>query len=268
MKKLILIFLLIPSLCFGFVQGKDLLNIGDIPEFGVPAVGWSILPQQSFIQVFWQFEEASGTLYDQTTNDYDLIAGNASTYHATGIVDYATSWNGTSNYMIHNNCNLLSGWDEMTAMFWLKTPASVDTTTQKPITLLDSAGHYALLFYKHTDNKFRFYVSTADSDYRDILAANVVSANTWYCIILRYKRNTTNGFNVLINNIPETDIENTGDYPLDTTGDTFTVGRMANTAESYWEGLIDEGIIWNKYLTDEECSEVYTNTYKAYYRYR
>ena len=217
------------------------------------------LPQEANIQAFWQFEEASGDFVDQM-GSYDLTAGNAPTYGATGIVGDCGDYNGTSDYMLHDNCDLFNAWEALTVMMWFQTPASMPGADNAFLMRLEANNfQYAIgIFVDCQDDKLYTRTRTSNETH-GLVSDDALGVNTWYCIITRYERNVADSINNILNDVDQAETASPGDYATDATGnEAITIGARDNPDE-YWDGLIDEIVIWDVYLSDSDCTDLYAS---------
>jgi len=107
------------------------------------------------------------------------------------------------------------------------------------------------LFYNASTNKLNISGAWTDND------PTVLAATTWYNVIYRYNGIPSTGNNAgfvingtLINN------KSNAVWNGNTTG-TTRIGR--NSGGGTWDGYLDEISIYDKYLTDAECIELYNS---------
>jgi hypothetical protein len=70
----------------------------------------------------WHMKETSGTRYDSTANDADVAANGGVTYSASGMIDGATAFDGSSGYL-NSAKKVMNG--NGTISTWVKMPASL-----------------------------------------------------------------------------------------------------------------------------------------------
>ena len=276
MKKLIILFLFIPSICFGgryyetlfatrFDSEFDVGNYGDSTTLHNANVKlkYSTLPQANSIKAFWQMEEESGNVQDISGNGHhSTIIYGTPDYLQTGIIDYAVNFTANSSEYFS-----VPDHDDLTPK--LATGFSVSAWI-KP----NTTGNAGIVSKYYPNMEWTFCLNSTDaviwlirntgggSNYRGRFTADgkIVSGN-WYHIVGTYAVNGTTcaAFKIYINGVQEDKTDYTaGSFtePWNTT-DVLTIGVTEGT--SYFDGIIDEPIIWQKELTPEEVSTLYAS---------
>ena len=84
-----------------------------------------------------------------------------------------------------------------------------------------------------------------------------MNANQWYLVTVAV--NSTSGSLIYINGR----FENSSNFTIQpNTGAPFTIGASSNSvlSNSYFSGIIDEVMVWNRTLTAQEISDIYNMT--------
>ena len=197
----------------------------------------------------WHFDEGSGTTaYDSSGNDRD-----GTIYGATwidGKFGKALNFDGTDDYVSDgSNINV----NALSVECWVN-PAEwnyYDRIVQRANG--DGKG-FALRISPY--NSFMFQVKQYSTDF-NIKYTSGLAANTWYHVVGTWDGNTANQPKIYVNadEGADTFTDNAGDGG----GTILEIGRRANAAQNYFNGIIDEVRIYNRALTPEEVSDLYNN---------
>jgi hypothetical protein len=220
---------------------------------------YNALPQLSYIQGFWRFED---NFTDLSTNGYTLTETSGTIPFVTGKIGKAADFEeGDTEYLTIANasCANLRITGNLTISAWIKAESFPDDyCTIVAKYSLNSKRAYMLTLYDTgtgTD-KIRFNVSNNGTDFNYIVGGTTLSAGSWYHVCGVYDGTNIyvylNGSSDAIPVSHATGINN-ADTP-------FNVGcRLdgADAVERYFDGLIDEVIIWNTALTANEVKDVY-----------
>jgi len=201
------------------------------------------------LEASWHFDEGSGTTaYDSSGNDRD-----GTIYGATwidGKFGKALNFDGTDDYVSDgSNINV----NALSVECWVN-PAEwnyYDRIVQRANG--DGKG-FALRISPY--NSFMFQVKQYSTDF-NIKYTSGLAANTWYHVVGTWDGNTANQPKIYVNadEGADTFTDNAGDGG----GTILEIGRRANAAQNYFNGIIDEVRIYNRALTPEEVSDLYNN---------
>jgi len=228
------------------------------------------LPQKNNVQAFWQTEELNPPLYDQTSNHYDFTNSSCMfLYQQNGIIDKCVLDQGSTYVSAEGPgqtpCSLFENRDEFTFSSWIyMTNGDVSGCLIAQYSVFSSILIYFGTIPNTTVNAFDYAVTTSDGTQYEIVSSETFPLNTWYCIFLRFKRNGT--MDIRVNNTTLGGAINIGDYSTSTAfadfypyGNFTLGGSVDNSIVAPWYGKIDETIVWDKYLTDEECDLIYSS---------
>jgi len=198
---------------------------------------------------YWALEEASGTIYDATTNNCDST-GQSVTYGSTGILNDCLSFNGSSNYVRFGNvCQPTSA---LSISVWVKCGAFAEEKW-----VVENAGYdtgycgYRLTI--STANGWTYMLSNNDNMLDQYVSFANMHDNNWHHLCFTWAGGTTYYY---------------------TDGSKTAGGSWANTliytsptglgfgqndlfGGNFYSGLIDEVGIWSRALTDAEVAFLY-----------
>tara|TARA_R110000744_G_C19317064_1_gene557265 strand:+ start:479 stop:1231 length:753 start_codon:yes stop_codon:yes gene_type:complete len=163
---------------------------------------------------------------------------------------YSMYFNGIDQFLNGSATPLLGnlGTGDWSISFWFKAD-NISTGGNQRILSLGTGGTLHTQIYITTTGTLQ--VSGPWSDGYNFSALS----NTWYHVI--YRVNTASASQNVGYVINGTDINNKNESittTFDTTGNAY-IGR--NSGSFGFEGNIDEFSIWNKYLTNADCIEIY-----------
>ena len=221
---------------------------------------YSNLPKKSNIQGFWRLEETSGTRYDLSTNKNNLTDNNTVGYAIGKIGNAADFELSNSEYLSITDANQ-TGLDitgEITIACWIK-PESVGTQNSVVNKWDYSNNNRAYkLFIDSSGNKVFGELSSNGLNYTYAASAdNVISAGTWAHISFTLNQ-TTDKIQVYVNGSASGSAVSFTENIYNSNA-PFIIGCQLNkgTPTRFFDGLIDEVIIWNTCLTADEVAEVY-----------
>jgi len=197
----------------------------------------------------WLFRNA--TRDDSPQNNHVTIHG--ATHTIEGRIGKGYSFDGSNDYI--NTSVSIFGWNEITYTAWIKTPESSiegivcsrDGDWQLNGINIDSSGRARIDI--RTDNPSDPYSSATDT-------TGVVDDNKWHFIVGTY-----NGtyISIYVDGVLKATTDQTGN--LNTT-DVIKIGWDDLSGTRYFNGIIDEVMIFNRSLTAEEIQEYYDYTSK------
>ena len=202
---------------------------------------------------WWPF---NGNANDESGNGNNgTVNGAALTSDRFGNVGKAYSFDGTSNYIAVNLLNAinttnvngltLSGWTNMT---------SLTNQPQSIIFMVDSLDNGFNTGYDYTSTKL--YGQAGDVGVPAsffISSLNTVVTNNWYNVVMTCDFNT-NTSKLFINGVLQSQSSVTLITPLLT---KFFIGSAYNQVW-YQNGKLDDIGIWNRALTQQEITDLYT----------
>ncbi|PJA00382.1 hypothetical protein COX75_02555 [bacterium (Candidatus Gribaldobacteria) CG_4_10_14_0_2_um_filter_33_15] len=217
------------------------------------------LPQDSNIVGFYQLEEGDGTNVVDQKGTNNLVGTGGITYQQSGKVDYCFDFDGSTGFSYKDSgVSGIGGSSGFTISVWVKRDAINDYYA---IWYLGTAGvqsHYLQFF---NNNTIHFVIDAGASGYRRKITTNSFSDTAnWYHIVAVYN---AGDIKIYVNGTEEpgtTDRAYTGNVPV--INDHL---RIANRYQSgginnyFFNGKIDELILWNTALTPDKVSTLYTN---------
>ena len=209
---------------------------------------------------YWNFDEGSGTVANDTSgsgnngaiNGASWVAGKAcpvaSSCSATGVGGGGLSFDGSSNYInILDNASLDALTTNFTLTAWIKTnkigyQSIYDSGTQTNRWKVGLDIGNRMVFTK---------IGIADYD----TDPNILNTNTWYFVT--FVKNGDSGTNLTFyRNGSVIDTASVG--TVATPSGTKQIGRDGTT--SYMGGLLDEVRVYNRALSVQEILDVYNDT--------
>jgi hypothetical protein len=197
---------------------------------------------------YYDFEEASGDLLDQTDNNYDgTIVGSNTTRQQTGIINYCYSFNGgTDGDYIEIGANIITG-TPFTVSMWVYSDPGTD---QRTIISGDDANAFTLNL--EADDRFRVRrsggtPSTGETD--------PIAESEWEHLVFTWASN--NDYELWVNGVSGYSASGM-DATLVWTSDE-RIGANHNGNQFEWDGYLDEIGIWSRVLTDDEIAELYNS---------
>ncbi|MHC4498219.1 MAG: LamG domain-containing protein, partial [Planctomycetota bacterium] len=217
---------------------------------GVLVLCGSVLAQGSGLITHWKFDEGSGTTATDSAGDNNgTIGGNPS--WVTSIIGSALGFDGTGDYVDCGSDISLDITDAITIGAWVKRPNFVTDgmIAGKTNGDLRSAG-YGLFSY--TDGlAFNFYSGTWP--WRKTMPRVAIPASEWHHVV-----GTFDGNNAYL----YVDGEQSASLAYDgtiaaATGYSFHISFWRPELPAYFNGTIDEVVIFNRALSAEEIQQLY-----------
>jgi len=212
----------------------------------------------------WHFNVDEDPTLDETDNDNDGDVVGA-TWTSSGKFGGAFDFDGSDDYIEAPHDSSLSGFTEFTATFWMRQN---DITRRQAILYKWGGGGpqgwfidgpsfpgYDIGFFAY--DGINPYVEWR-TDYNPI-------AGSWYHIAVVWKANEHAQF--YVNGEPVTTLytpPSTISQIYDNVGAPFLIGKCPYDSNRYFNGIIDEVVIYNKALTEEEIRNQYFGEYKVY----
>lgn len=209
---------------------------------------------------------------DNTPNDalgnYNGTLVNGATY-GTGIINNGFSFDGVNNY-VNLGDNLDIRLDSWTYNFWI----NMDTINRNNsiLTKSDSGNNWERWWYRvNTSNQLEFHLQNGTNNATNrkyFRSTQTLSTSTWYMVTVVLDR--TDKAYMYINGTPETIISTDGNgtsitnelsswsaYDFNRTFNSC-IGAFSNISNPF-DGIIDEGGIWNRVLTASEVTQLYNS---------
>jgi len=228
------------------------------------------LPKKSNIKGFWKLNELSGTRYDETTNNNNLT-DNATVLYAAGKIGNAADFElATSEYLSITDA-AQTGLDitgEITICAWVKLEST--GIAQAVACKFSSADNKrAYLLYIPSGNTLNFYLSPDGTTTGAVIATSTdtLSAATWYHVACTLNQ-TTDKVQTYINGLANGSAFNYTTNIYDN-AKKFIIGACDESTgvTTFFDGLIDEAIVWNKCLTAAEVLQVKNISNYSYGRF-
>ena len=163
----------------------------------------------------------------------------------------SASFDGTEDYVsVNDDSSLELGSNNFTFSIWVNTDVldgNFDTIFYKDRNGLDERS-YGL--YKWNTDNFWFGISSDGSSFSSISSSTPLSINTWYHIAVTRRNNNVSMY---VNGIYEDSMVFAGSAYDNS--NLLLIGD--DSSNDYFDGLIDEIIIYNKSLTAEEINSTY-----------
>ena len=216
------------------------------------------LPQSANVQAFWKFEEASGIIYDETTNDNDG-SYNGALYQQTGKVDYGLGLDGDNDKVSVNDSASFDGIiasGKISISIWVKFN---NLTGGRFVDKRDDGNNKRQWGFGYDATNVNF-ITNDDGTAGGWLGVSFplsgnITTGVWYNIM-----GVNDGTNVklYLNGIEKgTDTGNAtifdGNAPI---GIGAYIGDGSENSSNL-NATIDEAIIWDKDLTPTEVEDVY-----------
>ena len=245
-------------------MGAALCGRGDI-EMALTNPKYNALPQLANIQGFWRLEETSGTRYDETDNNNDLTP-NTTIGYGTGKIGNAVDLEASSSNRLVISDAAQTGLDitgNMSASVWIKGESiSSSNTIFSKFKLITNGYSYMLRLY---NGKINGLLSGDGDNSTQITGGTTLSTGTFYHIFFIYDGSKV--YLYLNNSSDATPVSySSGIY---NSSIDFSVGCYfsdAGTGVGFFDGLVDELIIWNTALTEAERTRVYKITEESMYK--
>ena len=171
---------------------------------------------------------------------------------------YSTNFIPASNQFLQLSSTPLlgtSGTGAWTVSVWIYM--NNIPTTNRRICDINSGGSSTpadrfVLFYKASTNLLNVSGAWTDN------SAFPIAATTWYNVIYSYDGNAATAANArFVINGTNIDTKSNATWNQNNITGTSFIGK--NAVGGYWDGVLDEFSIWDKYLTDAECIELYNS---------
>jgi hypothetical protein len=201
---------------------------------------------------YWKLDESSGTL-DDAHGSNDGTSSNL-TYSATGKINTAVSFNGSSSYIgFGNPTNLrLTTAGAISCWVYAADTAGPDVFINKWDNGTTARNGYAMYTY---DGYVTGHVGSASSD---VFVSAAINANTWYHVVVTWNASTIYIYR------DGSFVQSKTSVAASSALNDLEFGRDGD-ANSYYQGRLDEVAIYNRLLTSDEVTTLYNSgSGKAY----
>lgn len=220
-----------------------------MPELSALSLG-----SDASLEGYWKFESG---VTDSSGNSNNLTANNSPTY-VSGLfgscIDFESG--SSQNASIADNASL-SITGDLSISVWLQW----ESLTGGEMTILgkyQAAPNSDYLFlWNDTGDNFQFYVS---ADGTSVTSANVSFTPTtgiWYHVALTYDASAGTA-DVYVNGVVKGSMSSLATSIHDGSG-VFRIGAYNSTAQSFWDGKMDDAAIFSRLLTSMEISSIYAS---------
>lgn len=203
---------------------------------------------------YWPFDEGTSTLaYDYAGNNATgswkgTATGTFGYYSAGKIGPYAGAFDGISTFMSSSGTvssfNLATG---MTMVAWVKLNAN--STDEKIISKRPS---YVLAVYSNNVPETEIFINAVSYDTRSAGGGTVLANGVWYQVAGTYDGATLKTY---VNGALDRQLAVSGS--MDSVTFPLTIGKTADSAANYFNGLIDDARVYNRALSAAEIAALY-----------
>ena len=229
--------------------GDDLINYSASYSWGMEDIdpNYPIEGQVSY----WKLNDANGVVA------VDSVGSNHGTVHSAtwtnGILDAALDFDGSNDYVeVYNNASLEPGDGILTVSAWIKADYLASNDDNQIVSKWHNGGY--ILYYDCYDRKLYFAVKDS-SDIRRDVGVPFSDTNNWHHVC-----GVNNGTNVSIFiDGNETIGDVISGYTVNS--ESLYIGCYDGYG-GYFNGKIDDVIIYNRALSTEEIQQMYQEGFK------
>ena len=203
---------------------------------------------------YWTFEEGSSSVaYDYSGNNatgsWNGTATGTFGYYAGGkIGNYAGAFDGVSTFTsISSGSSAFNLTNAVTMVAWVKM-----TTGGADEKVISKRPSYVLTVFNTNIPETEVFISTASNDDRGVAGGTTMATGTWYQVAGTYDGTTIKTY---VNGVLDRQLAASGN--MDTVTYPLTLGRSADTAVAYWNGLIDDARVYNRVLSAAEIAALF-----------
>lgn len=204
----------------------------------------------SDLQDWWPMENGSGTsVTDRGPGGHTgTITGATWT---TGVLGSCLLFNGTSNFV-----DFSTGFRPAFNQAWSASCWVFDTSvdgTQRAILTNDVGGAGMGLFVNITTNKPLVFFGTNNSNFKEAIAPNAITANAWHFVVGTWDGSST--LTCYLDSIGHSNDLVTGTITAITyAGDLFLGNHTGSGGNEFWGGKIDDVQTYNHAMTQSEIN--------------
>jgi len=203
------------------------------------------------------------------------LADSLGNYDGTGVnpanITYPASMTGFGQCMdltpnSYSNIGSVSQWgsNSFSISCWINSNVNPSGAYYSVFTA-DNAGSIGFALFTHpgTSGRLRLEIGTNGVDWRNVYSTNPLSLGTWYHVVIVVDR-STNSAQMYIDGVLQSYVGDTGTAAgsLSVVGTIPTKANYWGASDSatltYWDGKIDDGVLWNRALTSAEVTSIYT----------
>ena len=195
-------------------------------------------------------------------------------YNGTGAnpgnITYPSSMTGFGQCMdlapnSYSNIGSVSQWGSgsFSISCWINSDAAPSGANYS-VFAADNSGSIGFALFTHSgySGRLRLEIGTNGADWRNIWSTNPLVASQWYHVVIVVDR-ATNSAQMYIDGTLQSYVQDTGTAAgsLSVVGTIPTKanywGASDNSGLTYWDGKIDDGVLWNRALTSAEVTQIY-----------
>lgn len=203
---------------------------------------------------YWPLDEgANGVAYDYSgtnaTGSWSGTQAGTSGYYSGGLIgSYAGTFNGSNDYVTNSANNaIFTLTTGVTMVAWVKLSGlGVD---QKVISKRPS---YVLTVYNNNIPETEIFIGGVSYDTRSASGGTTLTTGQWYQLAGTYDGSTLKTY---VNGVLDRQISVSGS--MDATAFPITIGKTADSAANYFNGLIDDARVYNRALSAAEIAALY-----------
>jgi len=226
-------------------------------EFYTPQAAPPSFPTTG-LEAYWNMDEVSGTVTDQTSNSNDLPTNSGVTYGATGIINDCVSIN-SSGYLQGTSDTIGTAVFSISA--WFKTP-TVGAGTAAYIFDISNAPSDTAGYYMFVSPGGNITLRVLESGGADGIttSSNGFDDDNWHHLVVTHSGGT---FPSAVNFYIDASLSGTtgsgSRTPTSNVGATYKVGGWKEFAQWSINGKLDEMGIWSTVLSAEDVSILFNN---------
>lgn len=199
----------------------------------------------------WDFNEITGNrAYNNADYDNDGIIYGAN--RAEGIEGNALVFDGIDDYVGLSDCDKIKPTNAFTLAAWIKVGSNASTNYIFSDKYKGGTGK-GILLRVHDSGRLIFWCGSG-TDIGVLTSSTVLNTNTWYHIVASWN-NSNKEMSLWINGVKDdlTKVQNgIITYEADA---TTSIGRWEDNG--YFNGMIDQFILWKRALSPDEIGELY-----------
>jgi hypothetical protein len=204
----------------------------------------------------WNFNKGTGTVaYDATGyNNGTLMNGVSWTDGVQGLTGKALYFDGLDDYVEASG----SGYSlesALTISAWVNINVYPDVAAVG----VGQRGANKWIFIR-TDGKAGFNVQSPAAPHLNFRSANPLSTGTWYHIVGTFYQDGSNMIGKLYINGVLNNSQTVTNTPYNTKGNSIRMGTTIHNLADYFNGTIDEVLIYNRALTAMEIQKHYAES--------
>lgn len=214
----------------------------------VYATNWC---EDADIEGCWTFEEASGNIEDQSTNNIDGTVSGCS-YRSTGKFTYGLSFDGSNDYVNFGDVTFLDGKDDATFVIWLKT-ASDFSSLGKAVSVFRKDGSWTPIQYNNSESKWKAHLWTTSFASHTLSDGYVSEDDSYNHYAYTYNSSTRQAYKNAV--AFEANFNDTGNMADAATN--FYLG--GNAAAENYAGKMDDVAIFSIALDSTDIDDIMDN---------